>query len=532
MHVKLSLAWLWVGLCGCAGGPSRATILCTPPECAADTSLALVAEVDPPAGAPFVHQEFSSLEIDPNGQFRLTLDPPVTLSGAVRIGTPARPLPATVVATRPSRVPGRPDVYYQSTADPVTGQYTLLVSRNVPHEQYTLRVVPADPSLVPPQQVRVTALADQTIDLQFVDPTALPLLRGTIVDSLGGPVVAMQVKAIDPSSGRAVSTTGSSDRQGAFALRLTATPPPKVLLQATPTPDAALLPSLTREIASDTTAPVTLRLPPLPAPSRLIFKLSGTSQSGADQAVSGASCLFTADVSDPHATDGTMASYHVSATSDGAGQVEVALLAAESGNRTYFLQVTPDSSSAFGQLSTQVHVGPQGGYGESIQLQLRPQLSGQVRGPDGVAVRGLTVVPSQSTLAVLPPVALTLLGVAQQAVADADGRFALRLDPGTWDVGLFPPPDSMLPRRWLSGTKVEADTDIGTLILPRGVLVHGRVADPDGRPLPQANVRLYTVAAADPDCPDGSCLLPPRLRAEGSTDTEGQVALILSGRPQ
>ena len=542
MHVR-RLLWLLVALSGCGGRKPAAMLTCAPPECAADTSLALVAEVEPPSDSPFVRQEFPALDLDPqSGQFVLTLDPQVTLEGVVRIGsgTTAELVPATVVATRPSRIPGRPDVYYQSTVNPATGEYKLVVSPNLggTNETYTLRVTASDPTLVPPKQLQVKALEDQTLDLVFEDPLTLPEVHGAVLDSLSNPVPGMQVKAIDPGTSRVVSTTATTDARGAFSLRLVANPPEQIVVEAAPTADAAgALPSLALDVSTKLGAAnaltANLRVPPLPAPSHLYYKVGGTSPSGADTPVMGAACVFTADVTDPNATDGTVATYQAVGTTDALGNVTVDLIPADSGNRAYTVTVTPDAASTFGASSQQVSVGPQGGFGGSITLQLRPQLSGSVYGPDDTAVRGLMVVPSQATVAAtIGPSPYATSTAPPQTVADADGRFALRLDAGVWDIGLIPPPESMLPRLWMTGTDVEQDTDFGAIVLPRGVLVRGVLHDPSGNPLGLANVRLYTVAAGNAACSDASCLAPPRLRAEGSSGTDGQVGLILPSEPR
>jgi hypothetical protein len=338
-----------------------------------------------------------------------------------------------------------------------------------------------------------------------------------------------------------VTTTTTTDATGAFSIRLAATPPAKVLLTATPTTLApAQLPSLTlpvdtTKLGTANSLTTNLSVPPLPAPAHVIYKVMGTGPSGAEMAVPSASCLFTADVSDPHATDGTTAMYRATALTDALGQVTVDLIPTETGNRTYDVVVTPDATQPFSALATTVNVAPQGGYGAPIMLDLRAQLSGRVVDPSGNPLKNLMVVPSPSTVAAtLGPTPFTLATTPQQATADVDGRFAVRLDPEFWDVGLVPSADSMLPRLWLASVNLaDGDVDIGVLTLPKGVMVHGVVHDPLGAPLPHANVRLYTVAPGNASCATGdkSCLAPPRLRAEASSGTDGVVSLIMPSQP-
>jgi hypothetical protein len=523
-------------------------VSCEPPECPADSTLLLVAEVDPPSDSQLVRQEFGSVTIDQqSGLFALTLDAQVTLSGNVHIGdgATAKNVAATVVATRPSRIIGRPDVVYQAAVNPSDGSYTLIVSRSLnDQEKYTLRVTTTDPSLAPPKTVSIAALADSTVDVAFESPLKLPEVHGTILDSLQQPLAGMQVQATTVVSGTSapvvVSTTTLTDETGAFSIRLLASPPGKVLLTATPTMLApAHLPSLaqtidTTKLGATNALTANLAMPPLPATVEVSYKITGTSTSGAKVAVTSATCVFSADVSDPHATDGTKATYRATSMADPLGQVTVDLIPNDSGNRTYDVTVTPDATQPFGSKTTIVNVGPPG-YGPNIDLVLRSQLSGLVVDPDGKPLRNLMVVPAAATVAAaLGPTPLAVATTPQQANADADGRFSLRLDAGFWDVGLVPPADSMLPRLWLTQLDLNTDLDVGTIVVPRGVMVHGVVHDPSGAPLAHANVRIYTVTSGNAACAptDQQCLAPPRLRAEGSSGSDGVVAFILPSQPQ
>ncbi|MDB4968746.1 MAG: hypothetical protein JWN44_4435 [Myxococcales bacterium] len=550
MHVRTHVALLAVsalfGLAagGCTDGTPGAVVSCMPPECPTDTTLRLVAEVDPPNDSTWVRQEFASLTLDTQtGLFALTLDAQVTLSGTVRVGkgTGSQTIPATVVATRPSRIAGRPDVYYQATVNPITGEFALVVPRSLPGEQYAVRVTAINSSLVPPKQLMVTADGDQDVDLRFDDPLTLPEIRGALLDSLGQPVPGVQVQAIDTTTLAALSTTTTTDDQGAYSVRLVPNPPATVRVVATPTLPAAQLPSLTLDLSTAKLSPTNsmtanLHVPPLAAPAHITFKVVGMGTSGAEIVEKAATCVFTADVSDPNATDGVKASYRATAMTDLLGQVDVALIPMASGNRTYAVIVSPDSQSDLSATATTVSIAPGMGYGKDIVLPLRPQVSGQVLDPQGKPLSKLMVVPGASTVAqsLGPNMTLGIAVTPRQTVADGDGRFALRLDRGVWDIGLIPPADSMLPRLWLTNAVLDADVDVGPVMLPRGVMVHGVVHDPRGVALPLANVRLYTINELNAGCSSGdsNCLVPPRLRAEGSSGADGVLSLILPSQPK
>ena len=549
-HVKLLAAALVAVVAGgCTPKPAGAHVACSPPECPADSTLQLVAEVDPPSDSQLVRQEFGSVSLDQDGLFALTLAPQVTLSGTVQVGsgTTAKSVAATVVATRPSRIIGRPDVVYQATVNPVDGSYRLVVSQSASGENYALRVSTTDTSLVPPKTMSVHADVDQEVDVTFESPLTLPEVHGTILDSLQQPVAGMQVQATTVPTATAaavvLSTTTVTDAKGAFSIRLTSTLPDKVQLTATPTMLAADdLPSLSRTIETAKLGPTSaltagLTVPPLPAAVAVSYIVSGTGTSGAKMPVTAATCTFTADVSDPHAVDGTTATHHASAMTDPiTGAVSVALIPTESGSRTYVVTVTPDATQPFATKTTTVNVGAGAtGYGPDIILSLRSQLSGRVLDAASQPLHDLMIVPAAATLAAtLAPSMFSVTATPQQATAGTDGRFSLRVDQGLWDVGLVPPADAMLPRLWLTGLNLDEDIDVGTITMPRGVMVHGVVHDPTGAPLGHANVRIYTEASGNANCApvDQQCLAPPRLRAEAASGSDGTVSLILPSQPQ
>jgi hypothetical protein len=537
-----------VAAAGCAPRNPGASVSCSPPECATDSTLLLVAEVDPPSDSQLVRQEFSSVAIDPQtGLFTLALDQQVTLTGTVMVGAgdAAKPIASTVVATRPSRILGRPDVVYQGTVNPIDGTYTLAVSRSLPGEKYTLRVASTDTSLVPPKTLPVLADTNKIVDVSFDAPMTLPEIHGTIIDSLQQPVAGMQVQATTVATSMTpavvVSTTTVTDANGAYSIRLVSNPPDKVMLTATPTMLANVgLPSLQRAIDSTKLGPTsavtaTMMMPPLPTIVHVSYNVVGNGTSGTLIPVTAATCSFSADVSDPHATDGTTATFRTTAMTDSVtGVVAVDLIPSSSGNRTYMLTVSPDPTQVFATTSLPVTVA-QGGYGPDIVLGLRSQMSGRVLDPDGKALKNLMVVPAASTVsAALLATPFAVATTPTQANAGTDGRFSLRIDPGIWDIGLVPAADAMLPRLWLTQEPLESDLDIGTVTMPRGVIVHGVVHDPSGAPLAHANVRIYTSISGNADCPpaDQQCLAPPRLRAESSSGTDGTVSLILPSEPK
>jgi hypothetical protein len=544
-----------LAIAGCGKGTQNASLYCSPPECPYRTQLALVAEVQPPSSGPYVNQEFASLSLDSmTGHFTLQLDEPVTLSGTVKVTMAGqeRAVQAAIVATRASRIAGRPQVYYQTASDPKTGAYQLLVSPNVAGEQYTVRVAPSDPTQLPPIEQQLTATTNQSFDFAYPDPATLPELRGAVSDSLQAGVTGMQVRATDPMSGSVVSTTVMTDVDGSFSLRLMTSAPSTVLLTAAPVATPAGQPVLWEPTLSRSATLVNgpmigsltqadLQLPPLPAPTHLIYVVSSPGLSGASTPVVGATCVFSADVSDPNSLTGVTAAYTAGAVTDAQGNASVTLIPALSGNRTYNVTITPDPSSSFQATTTTLQVAPNPpGVTQIMGLAIRPQLYGQVFDPTGRPLVDATVAPMLGTLGVAPsngnapgqPHAPVPTASPPTMVGN-DGYFALRVDPSVWDVGIIPPPTMMLPRLWKSGTIVVADTSLGIIPIPRGVMVQGRVRDAGNHPVANADVLIYTVPTSNAKCAGqtSGCLTPPHLHAEGPTDNSGAITVVLSSKP-
>ena len=189
-----------------------------------------------------------------SGLFALTLDPQVTLSGTVLLasGTTTKSVAATVVAIRPSRIIGRPDVVYQATVNPVDGSYRLVVSQSLNGESYALgdhnrHVAGAAEDDDGARRRRQRGRRDVR--------GAADAARGARHDprfaAAAGAGHAVQATTVPTTTAPAVvlSTTTVTDDKGAFSIRLTSTLPDKVQLTATPTMQAADdLPSLSRTI--------------------------------------------------------------------------------------------------------------------------------------------------------------------------------------------------------------------------------------------------------------------------------------------
>jgi hypothetical protein len=539
-------------LSGCPdGGPVTNPTNCPSGTCTISQALGLAVEVVPASTSTntwaLPSQEVSALTIDTkNGSFTLLLEAPVKLSGTLRTqNAGATAVAGDLTATRPSRIVGRPDVYYQTKVDPMTGNWSLVVSPTHDGEVYTLHVLPTDDTIHPPESFLVEATADNSaLDLALADPLSLLQIHGVVTDAVQQPVAGAAVQVVDPTTRATLSTTTSTDAQGNFVVKVA--PPPTalgmadspapvstVLLVAEP-PKNATLPRLevsvdTSHIGPANSLTVNLQVPPLPAPTQLVYTVQGVGPNGKAAAVVAAHCVFSADVSDPKS--GITATYETFGDTDADGKTAVTLLPASDGTRDYSVAVTPPASADFQALLTDVQVGPSGGYAAPIQLAQRDQVAGRVVGPDGQPVKNLTVVPTPATVAdaLKPSTTNALAPKLPSTLTDAMGRFVLRVDAGGYDLNLIPPPTSGLPRLWVDRQMVSTDVTLPDIKLPHGAMVHGQIEDSMGAPLVGAAVRFYTVASSNAACQTGdyTCLAPPRLLAEANTGMDGSVGVLL-----
>ncbi len=531
-------------LAGCsenAGQGTRPTGACAPPECAL-APMMLAAEITPSPvdSSAFAPVELPIIALDPSGaSFALELPRAVMLSGKVTIGqgVGARLLAGAVVASRPSRISGRPDRIFQAQIDPTSGEYALSVTPDLPGESYTLRVAASDASELPPQTFTgIDASSDTRFDLVLDDPATLLQLHGTVADPIGQPVPGLKVQAIDPASHAFLSTTATTDGSGAYAIRLARNLPSAITLVAAPGPEMSApigAPSLS--MAVDVSKPgagnsLTANLvePPLPASIQLTYRVTGVGSSGAELPIAGALCRFSADVSDSASASGVTALFTTSATTSPDGQVTVALVPSAQGTRNYELVVAPPASSDFQRATFTLAVGQSSGVGAPVMLALRPEIIGRVLDSFGKPLPMASIQTGTATVAQLAAASLADVVSLASTTTGADGRFILSVDPGQYDLGIFPPAGSMLPLVWETGEEVQSNLDLGELTVPRGALVFAKVSSPDGQPRPGAQVQLYSLSPAA-HCPSSepSCLPTPRQAAAGTADGSGEAQLLL-----
>ncbi len=476
-------------------------------------------------------QEFPSIPYDSlTGTFQLETSPLVRLSGAVKLPIELAGLDlksGVVVATRPSRLVGRPEVSYQGTLNPTTGKYQIDLPPNLDGEVYTLRVA-VDDQLLPPFSIDVELVRDTSLDLVPAAPTPSLAIGGKVLSALGAPLVGIEVIGRDPETNKLVSTRAHTDATGHFELYLGSQSGSGGLRLTAQINETLRLERIISSMpTSNGPSEVVLQLPALPNPVPQSFRLAGLSSSGIEQPVIGARAKASARILDK-ASD-VVAIHELQADSDSEGRVTLNLYPAESAERTYQLDVATLGNSDFRSTTVSIAAGPVAGYSSTIMLEPRPAVFGVVLDAVGRPLSGATITPRTTTFA-RNDAAESLQALLQPSTtSDADGKFTMRLDPGAYDLEIVPPVSSQLPRRWLVQQMIEAQTDLGLVSLPASLPLVGRIVDLQQKPLANVTVRFFALPTESAYCAtsDLVCQRPARLQAELTSRQDGTVEALL-----
>ncbi|MBX3251372.1 MAG: carboxypeptidase regulatory-like domain-containing protein [Myxococcales bacterium] len=326
----------------------------------------------------------------------------------------------------------------------------------------------------------------------------------------------LQVQAIEVDSGLVVSSTALTDEEGAFTM-IVAPSAGRYVLRVTGGTSRPLFPTVTVD-PSFFLGSARIRVP---SPRQVSYRASVETTSG--QRLPRAVVTFVSrDVFD--AETGLAGTFRATAETDATGEVLLDLLAG-----TYEAVVTPaDGAHAVVALDgLRIQPPVTGGVlqGQLFVVPERARFGGSLFTPSGEPVVGLTVEAVALGAAADPG---ELGSVARhnrstEALLDETGRFELRLDVGTYDVFIKPPPESRYP--WLvAPARQIGSTDLVLadrfdLEAPRPL--RGEVVTPEGAPLANAEVRAFGRAAGT-----GRYLELGRAR----TDAEGRYLLLLPTR--
>ncbi len=511
------------------------------------TPLAITVEVvpasDPYGGMPLpVAFALEDEVTGPSDLGDLVLPVNVLVRGQVRwIG---EPVSASITFTLLSQVPGasttrvETQTFAEPMRDPADGSVFDYAVQLLPSQTYEVTVQPNGEwrSRLPPLRARFETV-DRGVARDFPYEERLSLVTGAVVDTEGEPQTGMIVRAIEPVTGRVVSstyTTGTDPEKppGYFELRLAPGIDPTWLFslnasgarleEGRPSPTFSVDPSALLEGPEG----VTILVPPVSTQVityRGLVEVAGRPGQGAS-----ASLSFTARSVLDDVTQVVGSFRAMVATSDEPGhegELTVQLLPG-----TYDVVITP-SSVEHGVIREEVALAASAGgelSGQLFQVPLRARYQGTVRTPAGEPVLNAQVRGRArgSTFGdVLPSVAV--YARSSDAVADPNGLFALPLDVGLYDVVVEPPAGTSWPWALARDVAVGASaTDIpgNAFELTPPVPVGGRAVFAGDLPVVGGEVRAYALV------PDGAGTRAVQV-ARTQTDDLGRFTLLLPPAP-
>lgn len=121
-----------------------------------------------------------------------------------------------------------------------------------------------------------------------------------------------------------------------------------------------------------------------------------------------------------------------------------------------------------------------------VIVRVARHVTGLVRDASGAPVAGAEV---ETRSAASGDPALTA-----HAGSDRFGQYVVGLPDGTWSVDVMPPVASGLAGTTLTVGIAGADMGLGDAVLTAGILVEGRVLDPQGRPVVDADIDVVDPA--------------------------------------
>lgn len=340
-------------------------------------------------------QEFRSIPFDSlSGTFQLETATLVRLSGSLKLPSELQALDlknAAIVATRPSRLSGRPPVSYQGFLNPTTGKYQLDLPPNLPDESYTVQVA-IDDEILPPFSIDVSVSRDTVLDLVPTAPSSNPAIDGMITSALGTPLVGIEVLGRDPTTHDIVTTRNRTDAAGHFEIRQSSQSASDGLIVEARINDTLRLERLISTVQSASNqGELVLALPALPNPVPQSFGLAGLSSSGVELPEIGARVTATVRIVDK-ANNDVEAVHELTADSDSDGRVMLNLYPSEGGQRQYTLAIATLGSSDFQSMHTIVDAGPVAGFSSTLMLLVRPKIFGVVLDAQGEPVDRKSVV--------------------------------------------------------------------------------------------------------------------------------------------
>lgn len=533
--------------------------VCPPPS----NSIGWALQVWPASSAGSVSSQQSlaphevpQLIFDRSGSAEISLKASVPVQGMVLTAAEQPLVRAHVLAQLPSAILGQSPYTFDtlSTERPTPGawQLRLPVPPRPLEQAYRFWVGFDDPtqaSLYPPlwsEQV-IDGNDDDDVRLVLRAPLELAAVSGRILDPLNEGVGGLSVQVLDARgqivSTTAVSLTAQQGISGSYKVLIDPTlsteMPANLKLVARPGAQSGLpvleAPLMALKVGGSQS--LDLRLPSSRKPVVFQLPVVGQGPSGSLLPVVGARVQAQVVLEDKLLTPGTRAIYTTTADTEADGSARLSLIpvTAPGTNLSYTVTVTSPARTPYASTQQEVQVGPREGVLQTVQLALRAQLTGRLLGADGEPVPLAQVVaqPIARTDSTSSGSEAKAGGsTPPQTTTDQDGRFALRLDSGDYDIDFVPQPGTA-PRSSLDNQRLTTyDIDLGDVRLPRLALGKLVITGPGGAPLAQAKLRIFQSPDTSPRfgfaCQPGlPCSRVAKLRAEAFTDSKGRAQFLL-----
>lgn len=561
---------------------------CSEGLCLGTSSLTFSAELyPPPYQSNLAPTELTILDITKEGRVTAEFASSVEVVGRVVLApSTIVSIPATVTFRRPSRIPGAPDyvvsVPAQSSADRDHVGFRARLAPNQDGETYEIIVVPDSAKAnrveggadlagdsMPPLHLSLSITSDQKLELPLGDASGLTQVKGRVIDAAGRGVKDMLVRAFGRyqafSQRELASSAGHTDLEGRFSIWVRSSWEDQFDIEVAPSADQRLPRIVRRTVTIEDASFLSpgprvlddMRLPPFTSALSYTLPVVGMSPSGGVVDIDGATVHFKT-VLFTEADD--LVTYWDRAVVV-AGQATLWLIPGNAdANRVYSLNIVPMPGSPFaGSWNGVLEVGPQakgdpsGGVLAKVTLGNSVLLSGRLNDYAANPVEGMAIRcrPSGSYWRNLTDPQRTYAATFAwpEVVTDADGRFAIYLDPRvlgqptSYDLDLLPPPGSFVPR-W-SFDQIEpgqldgASThDLGNLRMPPASYAKGQIVDPMGAPVANAEIRIYLSRESHDACGDPTAQQQPapcvtaRLSALAQSNASGDLFLVLPNPPQ
>jgi hypothetical protein len=232
---------------------------------------------------------------------------------------------------------------------------------------------------------------------------------------------------------------------------------------------------------------------------------------------------------------------------DASGNVTLSLLDGGALSSAYQLSITPPASSILRAVFQQPVTLDSLRSSPQIRMTKRVALTGRVLDASGNPMASATVTarPSLRFLWTLDPAPQAFVAALPAATTTTNygGAFSLWVDPsitqvyGHYDLAIEPPaslrvPAYVVPEVEIPGTPMLDTVALHDIVLPGASFLHGRITDPKGAPVENAELKLYRVSTELALCAQvqhapASCPIPAQIEARNTSDSDGTVRLAL-----